>query len=343
MQTAEGKLYLFVPIDRTSKFAFTQLVEQATRVTASAFLTALIAAVPYKIHTILTDNGIQFRFAPRYGDGPTARYMTHMFDMRCREHRIEHRFTKINHPWTNGQVERMNRTIKQATVQRYHYDDHDQLRGHLDNFVSAYNFGRRLKTLKGLTPYEFVCKAWQTEPLRFTLNPLHQMPGLNRIVPTQPKPGCDRLHALRPVGSKQAANVKRSPSPPRAAPHDVQERSQPAIEILSKRQRPGHSTCSAESKSDTQPSRVRTSAKVVLDSGQQPPAPSCYFCLHTAPTSTRSSRSSPSSRRSCASTTRGPFKPLAARSAPCSNVSPQVSANDTSTTQATSQLEPRIL
>ena len=154
VQTAEGKLYLFVAIDRTSKFAFTQLVEQATRVTASAFLVALVAAVPYKIHTVLTDNGIQFRFAPRYADGPTARYMTHMFDMRCRELGIEHRFTRINHPWTNGQVERMNRTIKEATVQRYHYDDHHQLRRHLDDFVAAYNFGRRLKTLKGLTPYE---------------------------------------------------------------------------------------------------------------------------------------------------------------------------------------------
>jgi transposase InsO family protein len=179
VQTAEGKLYLFVAIDRTSKFAFTQLVGQATRVTASAFLVALVAAVPYNIHTVLTDNGIQFRFAPRYADGPTARYMTHMFDMRCRENGIEHRFTKINHPWTNGQVERMNRTIKEATVQRYHYDDHRQLRRHLDDFVAAYNFGRRLNTLKGLTPYEVICKAWQTEPARFILNPLHQMPGLN--------------------------------------------------------------------------------------------------------------------------------------------------------------------
>ena len=56
---------------------------------------ALIAAVPYKIHTVLTDNGVQFTFPPRYADGPTARYTTHMFDMRCRENGIEHRLTKI--------------------------------------------------------------------------------------------------------------------------------------------------------------------------------------------------------------------------------------------------------
>ncbi len=82
-----------------------------------------------------------------------------MFGMRCRENGIEHRFTRRNHPWTNDQVERMNRTIKEATVQRYHYDDGDQLRRHLDQFVSASNFGRRLKTLKGLTPYEASCRA----------------------------------------------------------------------------------------------------------------------------------------------------------------------------------------
>ncbi len=57
----------------------------------------------------------------------------------------------------------MNRTIKEATVQRYHYDDGEQLRRHLDQFVSAYNFGRRLKTLKGLTPYEAICRTWQSE------------------------------------------------------------------------------------------------------------------------------------------------------------------------------------
>jgi transposase InsO family protein len=179
VQTSEGKLHLYVAIDRTSKFAFVQLAERANRVTASAFLVALVAAVPYRIHTILTDNGIQFRYAPRYADGPTAQYMTHMFAMRCHENGIEHRFTKINHPWTNGQVERMNRTIKEATVKRYHYETHQQLAGHLELFVNAYNHARRLKTLKGLTPHEYVCKIWTEEPKRFKLNPYHHTSGLN--------------------------------------------------------------------------------------------------------------------------------------------------------------------
>lgn len=51
---------LFVAIDRTRKFAFVELHEQAGKIIAAQFLRNLIAAVPYAIHTVLTDNGIQF-------------------------------------------------------------------------------------------------------------------------------------------------------------------------------------------------------------------------------------------------------------------------------------------
>lgn len=60
VQTAEGKLYLFFGINRTSKFAVTQLVDKAGRRTALELLEYLPKAVPYRIHTILTDNGIHF-------------------------------------------------------------------------------------------------------------------------------------------------------------------------------------------------------------------------------------------------------------------------------------------
>src|SRR6478735_5310938 len=179
VRTEEGKLHLFVAIDRTSKFAFAQLHEKANRHTATAFLKALIAVVPYKIHTILTDNGIQFCDLPKNRSGPTARWQTHMFDLLCRAHGIEHRLTKTNHAWTNGQVERMNRTLKEATVRRYHYETHQQLREHLEAFLNAYNFAKRLKTLRGLTPYEHICKAWADQPRRFRYDPTHLTSGLN--------------------------------------------------------------------------------------------------------------------------------------------------------------------
>ena len=65
------------------------------------------------------------------------------FDMICKANEIEHRQTKPNHPWTNGQMERRNRTIKDATVKRYHYESYNQLRNHLTHFLNAYNFARR--------------------------------------------------------------------------------------------------------------------------------------------------------------------------------------------------------
>ena len=135
VRTAEGKLYLFVAIDRTSKFAFVALHEKADRPTAVRFLEALIAAVPYRLHTVLTDNGIQFADLPKNRDGWTARYRVHRFNQICRANGIEHRLTKPNHPWTNGQVERMNRTLKETTVNRYLYDIHEQLRAHLADFI----------------------------------------------------------------------------------------------------------------------------------------------------------------------------------------------------------------
>lgn len=73
----------------------------------------------------------------------------------------------------------INRTAKEATVKRFYYESHDQLRSHLTDFVTAYNFAKRFKTLKGFTLYEYICKVWTMEPERFTLDPLHQMPGLN--------------------------------------------------------------------------------------------------------------------------------------------------------------------
>jgi Integrase core domain len=174
VRTEEGKLRLFVAIDRTSKFAYAELHAEAHKTIAAQFLRNLIAAVPYKIHTVLTDNGIQFtnRKHDQYA-------FQHIFARVCQEFGIDHRLTKTNHPWTNGQVERMNRTLKEATVKKYHYQSHQHLKEHLQAFLRAYNFAKRLKTLKGLTPSEYICQWWQKEPERFTMNPYHHTLGLN--------------------------------------------------------------------------------------------------------------------------------------------------------------------
>jgi transposase InsO family protein len=128
VRTQEGRLYLFVAIDRTSKFAFTELHEKATTAISRDFLLRLIAAVPYKIHTVLTDNGLHF--TDLRSESWTAAeikeliarkqpFRAHAFEYTCAKADIDHRLTKPKHPWTNGQVERMNRTIKDATVKRF--------------------------------------------------------------------------------------------------------------------------------------------------------------------------------------------------------------------------------
>ena len=185
--TNEGKLYLFVAIDRVTKFAFAELHERATRRIAADFLHRLIERVPYTIHTVLTDNG--FQFTPPEGGWSVEEiqqllaahrpFRAHAFDLACAQHGIEHRLTKFNHPWTNGQVERMNRTIKDATVRRFYYETHQNLRAHLATFFDAYNFAKRLKSLRGLTPFERICQIWTEQPERFRLNPLHHTMGLN--------------------------------------------------------------------------------------------------------------------------------------------------------------------
>jgi len=58
VQTEERKLYLFVTIDRTSKPAYNGLHERSTKMIAADFLRSLLKAVPYRIHTVLTDNGL---------------------------------------------------------------------------------------------------------------------------------------------------------------------------------------------------------------------------------------------------------------------------------------------
>jgi hypothetical protein len=73
----------------------------------------------------------------------------------------------------------MNRTLKEATVKRYDDETHQQLKEHRYNFLHADNFANRLKTLHGLTPYEYLITCRQTAPERFRSNPYHHTRGLN--------------------------------------------------------------------------------------------------------------------------------------------------------------------
>ena len=206
VRTEEGKLYLFVAIDRTSKLAFAELHPAATALVAADFWRRVVAAVPYQIVKVLTNNGVQFTQLPH-----RRRFEPHLFDAVCLEHGIEHRCTRVAHPWTNGQVERLNRTLKEATIRRYHYRNEAELNTHLQSFLRAYNGGKRLKKLRGKTPYEFVCAEYAQNPGIFIRSPAHDFPGLYSytltLVSPRPKKSPRYLRNLSlPTSSKSAGH-----------------------------------------------------------------------------------------------------------------------------------------
>lgn len=62
-----------------------------------------------------------------------------VFVRSCGGNDIDHTMTKIKHPSTKGQVERMLGNMKDITVKRYHYDNHRQLGTQLSGFINTYN------------------------------------------------------------------------------------------------------------------------------------------------------------------------------------------------------------
>jgi transposase InsO family protein len=180
LRLAEGKLLMFLAIDRVGKFAHVAFFEANTKLNGAAFLREVVAAFPYRLHTVLTDNGMAFADLPKNrGRHPEieAIFGGHIFDRVCREHGITHKLTKPYHPWTNGQAERMNRTVKDATVKVFHYPDLGALRAHVLAFVTAYNFAKHLKRLRWRTPFQAVCDAWKADPSAFKIDPRHLIPG----------------------------------------------------------------------------------------------------------------------------------------------------------------------
>jgi hypothetical protein len=172
------KLYLFVGICRVSKYAYIELHENMETKTACAFLENLVANCDFTIHRILTDNGAQFTYE-LLAEHLKPKDKIHPFDALCAKYNINHKLTKFKHPWTNGQVEIFNKTIKNATVKQYHYETIDQLKQHLMAYLLVHNYQKKLKSLKFQTPLNFLLLLYENKPHLFKINPTHKLIGLN--------------------------------------------------------------------------------------------------------------------------------------------------------------------
>ena len=88
---------------------------------------------------------------------------------------------RLNRTITNGEAEQdmIRGIISPLNVKRLHHESHQQLQPYQADFLAAYNFARRLKTLNCLTTYEYICKIRTSEPERSIIDPIHQIPGSN--------------------------------------------------------------------------------------------------------------------------------------------------------------------
>lgn len=109
MPDETSRRYLFVAIDRATRWVFMRTYRDQSDRSSTDFLRRLTQAAPMKIKTILTDNGSQFtdRFT-RTTRSPSGQ---HVFDLECVSMGVEHRLCPPRHPQTNGMVERFNERI----------------------------------------------------------------------------------------------------------------------------------------------------------------------------------------------------------------------------------------
>lgn len=174
LQDESSRRYLFVAIDRATRWVFVQIKKNKTAASAKAFLNAVHKACPMRIQKVLTDNGKEFTdrlFASRARQ-PTGE---HEFDQLCASLGIEHRLTKPRTPRTNGMVERFNGRI--ADVLRSHrFQSGQDLEQTLLRYVALYNHQLPQSALKSRTPIQAM-KDWYAErPELFVKRP-YDHPG----------------------------------------------------------------------------------------------------------------------------------------------------------------------
>ena len=142
--------YLFVAIDRATRWVHAEILADKSARSAAAFVARLTAAFPGKIYRILTDNGKEFsdRFTRAGERTPTGR---HLFDRKCRELGIDHRLIPVRRPQTNGMVERFNGRIAEI-LRNHHFHDSRQLSTAIRNYLHSYNHIIAQRSLGHRTP-----------------------------------------------------------------------------------------------------------------------------------------------------------------------------------------------
>jgi transposase InsO family protein len=164
MPDEDSRRYLFVAIDRATRWVFIVIYQDQTKESSVDFLRKVEMAAPMKIKKLLTDNGTQFtdRFTSnkKDTDGKSIPTGQHDFDQACNALKIEHRLIPPRHPQTNGMVERFNGRISEI-VQQTRFASAAELDATLNNYAQVYNYHIPQKALGHIAPIQAL-KKWQT-------------------------------------------------------------------------------------------------------------------------------------------------------------------------------------
>ena len=176
MPDEESRSYLFVAIDRATRWVYMRVYPDQTESSSTDFLRRLRQAAAFKITKILTDNGTQFtdRFTSK-AKQPTGK---HLFDQQCSAQGIEHRLIKPRHPQTNGMVERFNGRISEI-VKQTRFESAAELATTLTNYLNTYNYHIPQRALNHLSPIEAL-QAWRKKAPELFIKRVYKRAELDR-------------------------------------------------------------------------------------------------------------------------------------------------------------------
>ena len=174
MADETARRYVFVAIDRATRWVFIAIKRGKTAAAAKSFLKALSQAAPFRIHTLLTDNGKEFTDR-LFGKRAREASGQHAFDELCTALGIEHRLTKPKSPQTNGMVERFNGRIAQV-LRTHHFQSGEDLEATLHRYVWLYNQHLPQKNLNHQTPLQAL-KAWRESHPDLFVKAVRNHPG----------------------------------------------------------------------------------------------------------------------------------------------------------------------
>lgn len=137
-----GRIYCQVACDCFSSFGAAKVYNNKTTDASTDFVENHLVKkfAPVKIERILTDCGTE------YTTWHESAIPNHKFEKTCKKLGIKHTTTKVKHPWTNGYVERLNKTLLDefysVVFRKKQYKSIEELQIDLDRFMDYYNYRR---------------------------------------------------------------------------------------------------------------------------------------------------------------------------------------------------------